>query len=67
MPINEQEIFTVDGWKHNETKCEGCNGKCTWHLYEVDDKEDNGKWRKLRRMLYPIINVWESVVDKNTG
>jgi len=54
------------GFKHVASKC-GCLDyeEITWHLYESDNDAEHGLVGALSRIFAPLMNIWQSAVDKH--
>lgn len=59
--------IVFDGWRHDPENCEGCNGGELWHRHVNDNELQTGVQGKLSRVISPLMNVWQNVVDKNTA
>eukprot|EP00092_Neocalanus_flemingeri_P029718 GFUD01032266.1.p1 GENE.GFUD01032266.1~~GFUD01032266.1.p1 ORF type:complete len:659 (-),score=121.63 GFUD01032266.1:313-2289(-) len=59
--------IVFDGWRHVPENCPGCeNGTC-WHRHVSDDVLEAGVQGRLSQVIYPLMNIWQNVVDKNTA
>jgi len=56
-----------DGWCHDRVNCAGCQLGTGWHRHVSDDVLQSGVQGTLGRVIYPLMNVWQNVVDKNTA
>jgi hypothetical protein len=56
-----------DGWRHDKRHCEGCHDDSHWHRHVDDNVLQSGVQGSLSRILFPLMNVWQNVVDKNTA
>ena len=59
--------IVFDGWRHDPENCEGCNSGELWHRHVNDNELQTGVQGKLSRVISPLMNVWQNVVDKNTA
>jgi len=63
------------GFKHVLKDCPGCLDEQMepdepqyhqpWHLYESDNEAEHGLVGALSRIIAPLMNVWQSAVDKH--
>jgi len=61
------KLSEFPGFKHVASKC-GCFDHLTpgtWHLYESDNDAEHGLIGALSRIFAPLMNIWQSAVDKN--
>jgi len=56
-----------DGWRHDKAHCEGCHDGGLWHRHVDDNVLQSGVQGYLSRIIFPLMNVWQNVVDKNTA
>ena len=56
-----------DGWTHEPKDCPCCNGEDEWHRYVSDNDLQAGIQGRLGLIIYPLMNVWQNFVDKNTA
>ena len=56
-----------DGWRHVPEDCNGCNEGTSWHRFVCDDVLQAGVGGRLSQVIYPLMNIWQNVVDKNTA
>jgi len=61
------KLSKFPGFKHVPTKCGCCDEEIqpTWHLYESDNESEHGLVGALSRIFAPLMNIWQSAVDKN--
>jgi len=61
--------ISFDGWRHDSNNCPGCDDEnvSSWHRHVCDDVLQAGVQGKLSQVIYPLMNVWQNVVDKNTA
>jgi len=64
--LNTEEV-QYDGWTHVPDKCPACTGESSWHSYVCDDVLQAGVQGRLSQVIYPLMNIWQNVVDKNTA
>ena len=67
-PSKSEDIF-FDGWTHVPENCPGCyrGSIILWHRHVCDDVVQAGVQGKLSQVIYPLMNIWQNVVDKNTA
>jgi len=53
------------GFKHVASKCGCSDEEITWHLYESDNDAEHGLVGALSRIFAPLMNIWQSAVDKH--
>ena len=49
------------GWKLYTCSVRGDG----WHQYKVDEDLDDGLQGCINQMFYPVVNIWESLIDKS--
>jgi len=63
----DTEEIQYDGWTHVPNQCPACDDGGAWHRYVCDDVLQAGVQGRLSQVVYPLMNIWQNVVDKNTA
>merc|ERR1719220_2076823 len=61
----KQALSEFPGFKHVASKCGCSDEEITWHLYESDNDAEHGLVGALSRIFAPLMNIWQSAVDKH--
>eukprot|EP00092_Neocalanus_flemingeri_P072724 GFUD01089589.1.p1 GENE.GFUD01089589.1~~GFUD01089589.1.p1 ORF type:complete len:607 (+),score=82.28 GFUD01089589.1:254-1822(+) len=64
---SEGPHIVIDGWQHDPVECPGCDNICSWHHYRPDDVLETGVQGRLSQVIYPLMIIWQNVVDQNTA